>query len=141
MKRDRRSFFSKHQTIINFWLDALLMVTFLAVVWVSVIVRFVFPSAAAAAGYSLWGMPLVRWMDLQFGLIAFFFLEIVIHVMLHWTWVCGVIGGRLFRKKDGEKRTFDEGQRTILGVGLLIILLNVMGVGIAVAVLSIQSPV
>ena len=116
------------------------MVTFLAVVWVSVIVRFVFPSVGSATGYQLWGMPLARWMDLQFGLIALLFLGIVIHVMLHWSWVCGVLGGKLFRTKDGTKRTFDEGQRTILGVGLLIVLLNIMGVGIALAVLSIQNP-
>jgi hypothetical protein len=60
--------------------------------------------------------------------------------MLHWSWVCGVIGGRLLRSRDGKKRVMDDGQRTILGVGLMIVLLNVMGLGIALAVLSVRPP-
>lgn len=138
--RSQAAFFTKHQTIINFWLDFSLLIAFTVLVWVSVIVRFVFPPAGAASGYLLWGLGLTEWMDVQFGVLAVFFFGIVLHLMLHWTWVCGVIGGRLFRSRDGSKRVMDDGQRTILGVGLMIVLLNVMGLGIALAVLSVQAP-
>lgn len=139
-KETKASFFTRHQTIINFWLDVALLIGFLALVWVSVIVQFVFPPAGAASGYSIWGLGLSQWMDVQFGILAAFFFGIVLHLMLHWNWVCGIIGGRLFRNSDGTKRVMDDGQRTILGVGLMIVLLNIMGLGIALAVLSVQSP-
>ncbi len=136
----KRSFFAKHQTLINFWLDVALLFVFLALVWVSVIVRFIFPPAGAAAGYSIWDLGLSQWMEVQFGILAAFFFGIILHLMLHWPWVCGIIGGRLFRTRDGKKRVMDDGQRTILGVGLMIVLLNIMGIGIALAALARQSP-
>ncbi|MFC1758020.1 DUF4405 domain-containing protein [Planctomycetota bacterium] len=139
-RRSGGNFFTKHQTIINFWLDFILLLGFMALIWVSVIVRFVFPPAGSAAGYSLWGLGLREWMDVQFGILGAFFFGIVLHLMLHWTWVCGVIGGRLLRHRDGSKRVMDDGQRTILGVGLMIVLLNIMGIGIAIAKLAVQSP-
>ena len=135
-----RTFFTRHQTIINFWLDLTLLITFLVLIWVSVVVRFVLPPAGAASGYVLWTLGLSGWMDVQFGVLAVFFFGIILHLMLHWSWVCGVIGGRILRNRDGNKRVLDDGQRTILGVGLMIVLLNIMGLGIALAVLSVRSP-
>jgi hypothetical protein len=126
--------------MINFWLDAALLVCFLFLIWISVIVRFVFPQAEAANGYELWGMALGEFMDLQFAVLAAFIFGILLHLMMHWSWVCGIIGSRFLRSGDGKKRVLDDGQRTILGVGLLIVILNVMGAGIAAAVLSIQVP-
>jgi hypothetical protein len=134
------TFFTRHQTMINFWLDSALLLNFMALIWVSVIVRFIFPPAENAAGFVLWGLSLSQLMDVQFGVLAVFCLGIVVHLMLHWTWVCGVIGSKLLRSRDGTKRTMDDGQRTIFGVGLMIVLLNVMGVGIAIAALAIRSP-
>lgn len=136
----RGAFFSKHQTIINFWLDAVLLISFSGLVWISVIVRFVFPPAEAAAGYTLWGRSLSKFMDLQFGVLAFFFFGVILHLMLHWSWICGVLGSRFLRARSGRKWAMDDGQRTILGVGLMIVLLNIMGLGIAVAALSLQPP-
>ena len=136
----KRTFFAKHQTIINFWLDVALLFIFLALVWVSIIVRFIFPPAGAAAGYSIWNLRLNQWMEVQFGILAAFFFGIILHLMLHWPWVCGIIGGRLFRTRDGKKRVMDDGQRTIFGVGLMIVLLNIMGIGIALAELAKESP-
>ena len=136
----RVGFFSRHQTMINFWLDTALLVNFVLLIWVAVVVQFVFPPAENAAGYLLWGLSLSQFMEIQFGVLAVFFLGIVLHLMMHWSWVCGVIGSRLFRQKDGQKRAMDDGQRTILGVGLMIVLLNIMGLGIAAAALAIQSP-
>lgn len=136
----RIGFFTRHQTMINFWLDSVLLVNFIVLVWVAVIVQFIFPPAENAAGYLLWGMSLSKFMEIQFGVLAVFFLGVVLHLMMHWSWVCGVIGSRLFRLKDGSKRSMDDGQRTILGVGLMIVLLNIMGLGIAAAALSIRSP-
>ena len=134
------NFLTKHQTMVNFWLDAALLVNFVVLCWISVVVKFVFPPAENAAGYLVWGLSLSQFMDVQFGVLAVFFLGIVFHLMMHWNWVCGVIGARLYREADGKKRSMDDGQRTILGVGLMIVLLNIVGLAIAAAALSLQSP-
>ena len=140
-RRPRATFLSRHQTIINFWLDTALLLVFLLMAWVSIIVRFAFPPAEAAAGYTLWGVTLSQWIEIQFGVLAAFTFGIILHLMLHWYWVCGVITARLSRKPKRARRPMDDGQRTILGVGLLIVVLNIMGLAIAAAVLSIQSPI
>ena len=41
---------------VNFWLDALLLVLFVALGATAVIVQFIFPPGVAAKGWLLWGM-------------------------------------------------------------------------------------
>ena len=129
------------RTDVNFWLDATLLAVFLSLVWVATVVRFVFPPAASAHGWLLWSLSLDQWIALQYGLLCLLMLGILVHVMLHWSWVCGVIASRIYRAKDGTKRTMDDGTRTILGVGVMIVLLNILGLAMAAAVLSIQRPI
>lgn len=124
-------------TDINFWLDALLLVLFVALCWCSTVVRFVFPPGPAATGWRLWGADYDQWSGLQFGLLATFALGILVHVMFHWSWVCNVATSRFSRDK---KARIDEGTQTLYGVGLLIVLLNLIAIGIAVAALMIQRP-
>jgi hypothetical protein len=59
--------------------------------------------------------------------------------MLHWTWICGVIANRLSRWRKRSVR-FDEGSQTLLGVGLLILILNLLGLFVAIASIMIQPP-
>ena len=88
------------------------------------------------ASGTLWGFDYDAWSGIQFGLLAVLTVGILVHVMLHWSWVCNVLANRL----GGRKSRVDEGMQTIYGVGLLIILLNVIGIGVAAAKLMIQAP-
>src|SRR5262249_42194050 len=115
---------------INFWLDATLLLTFSTLVTVSVIMRFVFPPAFYAHGAKLWGLSYQDWQNLQFGVVATMALEVLVHVMLHWSWVCGLIATRWKRDK---KAKIDDGLQTIYGFGFLIVLLTVLGAVIAAA--------
>ncbi len=133
----RKSKFS--WTLLNFWLDSAMLVNFLALVCVSVVIRFVFPAASAAQGWSLWGRGIDAWMAGQFALLAVLSLGILVHVMLHWSWVCGVFFGKLWKLKKGATLP-DDGTRTIYGVGFMILLLNLMGLFIAAAAICIHSP-
>ena len=128
------------RTLINFWLDVTLLFLFLAVLWSSFVIRFVFPPPTSAQGWRLWGWSYGQWADLQFWLISLLATAVLIHVMLHWTWVCGVITSRLLRKRVGKRASWSDGTRTLYGVGLLVVLLNLLGLAFAAAVLTVQAP-
>ncbi len=117
-------------------LDAALLVVFMALCFAAVVVRFVFPPGPASAGWTLWGLDYDAWGGIQFGLLAVLAGGILVHVMLHWSWVCNVIASRL----AGRGARVDDGLQTIYGVGLLIGLLLVVGVGLAAAVLTVHGP-
>lgn len=125
------------RTLINFVLDLFLLSVTLAIVWTSFVLRFVFPPATTAAGWTLWGASYDAWSDLQFVLLAIVMLAILVHVMLHWTWVCGVIATRIFRRKA---KTRDDGSLTLYGVGALIVVFNILGVALAAAHFSVSPP-
>jgi hypothetical protein len=99
--------------------------------------RFVFPPGPDARGWLLWGLDYDQWATIQFGLTSILALGILLHVMLHWSWVCGILAAKLARNK---KAKIDDGTQTIYGVGLLIVLLNLLGLAIAAAALSIRGP-
>lgn len=126
------------RAIVNFFLDFALLVVFVAIIFVSVVVRFVFPPILESTDWLLWGMNHGDWMNLQFVLVAVMTFGLLIHVMLHWSWIMGIVATKLMRSK---KAKIDDGTQTIYGVGFLIVLLNIVGLAIAVAALSIRGPV
>jgi hypothetical protein len=128
------------RTTVNFWLDASMLAVFVAMVWTATVVRFVFPPAVASKEWTLWSWNVDQWIGLHYATLCLFTLLVVLHLMLHWSWVCGVIATRFLKRADGKKQSLDEGSRTLWGVGLLILLLNFMGLAIAAAVLSIKGP-
>lgn len=121
--------------LINFWLDAVILVALVLYGWITAIVRFVFPIPSRTAGWKLWGLNYDQWFDIQFYCICVFAVGVLIHVMLHWNWVCSVVANQVMHKKRP-----DEGMQTIYGVVFLIALLHVLGVGLLVALLTVQRP-
>lgn len=125
------------RSVFNLLLDTVLLIAFSVLVWSAVVVRFVFPPGPDARGWLLWGLDYDQWATIQFGMIAILALGILLHVMLHWSWVCGILAAKLSRNK---KTKIDDGTQTLYGVGLLIVLLNLLGLAIAAAAISIHSP-
>jgi len=123
------------RTVINFLLDSTLLVTFCALVFSAVIMRFIFPPGPDAKGWLLWGFSYDQWATVQFSTVAVMSLGILVHVMLHWSWVCGVISTRV---RHDKKTKLDEGTQTIYGVALLIVIFNALGLAIAIAALTIR---
>ena len=124
------------RTLINFCLDTILMLAFVTLAIIAVVVQFVFPPGVAAKGWLLWGMNYGQWCSLQFAVLCILGFGVIVHVMLHWTWVCGVVVRKLLRRRDLP----DDGIRTVYGVGLLITLLLAAATVVGVAMLTIEMP-
>lgn len=126
------------RTILNFLLDTTLLVTFMTSAVTAMIVRFVFPPGTQADHWTLWGADYDAWVGLWFNVLAAFALMILVHVMLHWSWVCGVVAQRL-SKRRGKTVRIDEANQTVYGVGLLVVLLTTSGIVLAAAALEIRE--
>jgi hypothetical protein len=122
---------------INFCLDCLLLCLFSALMTTATVVRFIFPPAIESRSWRLWGGTYDDWANAQFGLVAALAFGILIHVMLHWSWICGLLATRL---SGNKKAKVDDGLQTIYGVGFLIALLTLIGAILAAAKLSIVQP-
>lgn len=86
-------------SVVNFWVDACVLTLFLVLGWLSATLQVVFPAPTAAAGWTLWGLTYDQWRDTQFGTLCLFAGAILLHVMLHWKWVCSVIAAQILRTK------------------------------------------
>ncbi len=107
------------RAFVNLLLDLVLMVLLVTLVGATLILRIVFPSATQADGWRLWGLGYDGWTDVQFALLALLFLGAVVHVMLHWTWVCGIVSRRVLRR---QSTVLEDGTMTLYGVGLLAVI-------------------
>ncbi len=124
------------RTLVNFWLDGVLALVFFKLCVTAVVVQFVFPPGIVARNWTLWGMSYGQWCSVQFGLIATLGLGVLVHVMLHWTWVCSVMTKRVLHRQQMP----DDGIRTVYGVGLLIGLLLIGAVTVGIAQWMIIRP-
>ncbi len=83
------------RTMVNFVVDAFLLSITVSLLFITAVLRFVFPPPTAAAGWTLWGTGYDAWANAQFVLVSMIGLAILLHIMLHWSWVMGVVVTRL----------------------------------------------
>jgi hypothetical protein len=127
------------RTLVNLLLDVLLALILLFLIASASVVRFVFPPGTAAKGWTLWGFDYDTWANFEFATLCVILLAVVLHVMLHWNWVCSVIATRVLQM-HGRGSRLEEGTQTLCGVGTLIVFLSVISVILASATLSIKGP-
>lgn len=129
------------KTDVNFWLDVVLAALFVLLGWVSTVLYYAFPPGPLADGWTLWGWSYQQWASLQFTTLCAMAAAVVLHVMLHWTWVYSVAIAKFRKRRRGDPVAGrDEGVRTLWGVAMLILVLNLIGLGVAAAVLTVQPP-
>ena len=124
------------KTLVNFWVDASLLIVFLVLLWVTVVLYFLFPPGRAYENLTLWGGTAEYWRGFQFWVFCVFAVDILLHVMLHWTWVCSVVSKHILHQKP----TRDDGIQTIIGVGVLIAIIHIIAAALFAAWLGMDSP-
>jgi hypothetical protein len=127
------------RTALNFFLDLVLFTITVCLLFVSALLRFVFPPPSASAGWTLYGYGFDAWANAQFVLLCLIGVAALLHVMLHWSWVCGVVVTRLLGRKGGQAK-LDDGVRTLYGVAMLIGILVLVGILLGICSLSVQPP-
>jgi hypothetical protein len=123
-------------SVVNFWIDASLLLALSILDWVSATLQIVFPAPTRAGGWTLWGLTFDQWRDVQFGTLCLFALGILVHVMMHWNWICSLIATQIIRARQRP----DEGMQTIYGVITLIVLLHLIAAGVIAAMLFVRRP-
>lgn len=90
------------------------------------------PPADGRPAVLLWGWGHAEWSWLNFFLTMAFAVAVLVHLILHWTWVVQFVSYRLFRR--GQTATkIDSGTQTIYGVGFMITVGMVAGALLMVA--------
>lgn len=124
---------------VNFIVDACVLVSFGFVMWMASILAFVFPAASEASGWTLWGQDLDFWMAAAAGALTVFAVLVLIHLILHWSWVCSFITSR-WSQYRGRRIVWSESYKTVYGVATLIVALTILCLAVAWAQFSVKGP-
>lgn len=125
---------SLNLTLVNFWLDVGLALLFLVQGWMLLVLHVVFPRGGGPE-WTIWGATRLDWSESLFVVYGVFSVGVVLHVMLHWEWICGVVATRFLGRKPGR----DDGSQTLIGVGLLAVVIHLLLVGVFVAKMSLAT--
>lgn len=93
---------------LNFWMDILIFIDFIALIFTGVLLRNV-PSALSRT--TIVGIARNEWVDLHWVLALSLILFIFIHLALHWNWA-----------KGSSKKYLRVGPRTLVVSAALIII-------------------
>lgn len=109
------------------------------VLTLTAIVQFILPDGLKAPGWTLWSLNRTAWQRIQAGSIAVFGLLVLLHLILHWSWVCSFVSSRL-SKALGRPVSVNESSRTIWGVATLIFVLTCMAAVLMAAEFCVVRP-
>ncbi len=123
-------------SVINFWVDLGLLVLLVLLGWESAMLQIVFPAPTLAAGWTLWSLTFDQWRDIQFATLCSLALAILVHLMLHWNWICSVVSAQILRTRSRP----DEGMQTIYGVATLLAVLHIIAAGVILALVFVRRP-
>ena len=129
-----------NRAAINFLVDCLLLVVLVSVLGLSAVLEFVFPPGTQAAGWSLWGLGYDGWGRVRAGVLGVFVLCVLLHLILHWTWICGFVVSRFARRAGQSAKLPPDGIRTLYGVSLLIGILTLICAIVGIAKFAVVAP-
>ncbi len=112
------------KTTLNFTIDFLAFLLMLSMIGTGVIIRYVLPpgSGGRGGGYglTLWGMDRHDWGGVHFWLAVFLLGLLVLHVALHWSWVCNFV--RRHVSHDRSHSRISQRAAIAFGAGFFVLL-------------------
>jgi hypothetical protein len=107
---------------LNFLIELVILVAMLGMLATGLTIRFLLPPGSRGGrGLSLWGLDRHEWGDLHFWIAVSLVVLLVIHMALHWTWVCALTQCWLRRGPEKPGR-LSLGARSLYGIVFLLVL-------------------
>jgi hypothetical protein len=104
---------------INFWIDTLTLAVFAGLAWTGCLIHYILPprhGRAKGVEMLLWGWDRHDFGQVHFYLAISALVLILLHVWLHWAWVCSTIANLFDRSKAPYAR------RLLYGLIFLLLL-------------------
>jgi heme/copper-type cytochrome/quinol oxidase subunit 2 len=130
-----------HTQTLNFITDLITLLAMVALAGTGLLLRFVLPPGSRGGhGLQLWNLTRHDWGDVHFWLSIVLGTLVVVHVALHWTWVCSLVARRV--RSDGRRGGQGAPKRRMLsGVAAVVAVTALLVVFVWVARFSITKSV
>jgi len=122
---------------LNFIIDLLTLLAILGMIGTGLLVKYVLPAGSGSRGLELWSLGRHDWGDVHFWLAVALGVLLLLHVALHWAWVCGSIRrlAHPSRRPGRPNATLDN----LFGVGFIVLLVIIFGAFLFVADRAVVS--
>jgi hypothetical protein len=110
---------------LNFLIDAATFIVMLSMASTGVLLRFVLPPGSGERR-AVWDLTRHEWGDVHFWLAAALGGFVLVHLALHWGWVCGFVSRR-FRATDAPTRPTSGLRRNLLGLAAVAVIVFLVG--------------
>lgn len=107
------------RTSTNFWLDVISMVVMVGLAATGGLIHFVLP-AGSGHFYELFGWNRHDIGQLHFYLAVAAVVLLALHVLLHWNWVCCVVGKAVGRETPSRRAQTTWGLALLLGIAIFL---------------------
>ena len=124
------------KSTLNFIVDLVSLLAMVGMIATGLLLKYVLPPGSGHAGKVVWGLGRHDWGDVHFYLSVAILGLMLVHVALHWAWVC-TMTRKLFTAGRPEEKKLSTVAQNLYGVGLLIALVAVFGAFLWIASASV----
>lgn len=108
---------------LNLVVDVLTFIGLMVVAVTGLLMKFVLPSGSPRMGLTLFGWDRHDWGAFHFWATVGLGVILVVHLALHWRWVCTTVGRIVMGARQARLPAWE---RNVVGVGALVIVVGVV---------------
>jgi hypothetical protein len=125
---------------LNFIVDLLTLIGILIMIGTGLIMRFPLPPGSGGRGLDLWGLGRHGYGGIHFWAAVALAALLILHVALHWAWVCGTTR-RLVRGPSRGAGRPRGALDNLYGVAFLLVIAALTGGFVWIASLNVESSI
>lgn len=124
------------RTWLNFLIDGITAVCGIGIVWTGLLLYFILPPGSGRSGGALFKMTRHEWGDWHFYFAMAGLALIVIHIVLHWQWVCVMVCRCV---PGGSKGSPRRSRRMLAGILAMVLFGGMLAGSLYWASTSVQT--